>query len=61
MPKASSVSSVCSPSSPSRAVAPAGAVYVELNVQAYADGTGPLDVAIAQPLISVDGSGLQPA
>ncbi|MEI9905529.1 MAG: hypothetical protein WDN06_17470 [Asticcacaulis sp.] len=43
------------------AVAPAGAVYFELNVQAYADGTGPLDVAVAEPMISVDGSGQVPS
>lgn len=41
--------------------APAGTVYVELMVQATADGTGALNVAIAQPTIVVDGGVQVPA
>ncbi len=43
------------------AVAPEGAVYAQLMVQTYADGTAPLDVKIAQPMVTVDGSAPAPA
>jgi len=38
------------------ATVPAGAVYVQLAIDVTSDGTGPLNVAIAQPTVTVGGT-----